>query len=440
MNRHIDLALNSWKSGKRRKPLIVRGARQVGKTWSIERFGSRAFKSMVKIDFEKKPSMRGIFEGDLAPRALLEQMELTVGQKIRPGETLLFFDEIQACPRAITALRYFYEEVPDLHVIAAGSLLEFALAEASVPVGRVSYLDMQPLTFEEYLRAIGNEPAADVISRGPIELPAAVHLSLLDALKRYLFAGGMPECVKTLAEGGSLLDVFAIQDDILAAYRDDFAKYARRADRSCLDAVLFNVARQVGAQLKYTRLDDQHTGPTNRKAFDLLCQARVLHKIPGANPQAMPLGATANQKRFKAALLDVGLMRRLCGMPADQEMRHQELLDMYRGQLAEQFVAQELLVTQKRKLYHWSRDAQGSQAEVDYLVVRNGRIHPVEVKSGAGGQLQSMHLFLKTYPDCGDGFVLYSGPFGHRPQQRLKFIPLYFAGALGSCGQTDPWS
>jgi predicted AAA+ superfamily ATPase len=166
----------------------------------------------------------------------------------------------------------------------------------------------------------------------------------------------------------------------------------------------------------------------------------VVHKIPSANPQAMPLGATANQKRFKASLLDVGLMQRLCGMPADREMQHRELLDIYRGQLAEQFVAQELLVAQNHQLYYWSRDAQGSQAEVDYLVVRDGRVHPVEVKSGTGGQLRSMHLFLDTYPQCEGGFILYSGELGQRPDQRLTFIPLYFAGSVGSSDLPEPSS
>lgn len=432
MKRLADNFLHYWRSDKRRKPLIVRGARQVGKTWSIQQFGSREFKSVVKIDFEKRPSARSIFDGDLVPLLLIEQLELVTGQAIRPGETLLFLDEIQACPRAITALRYFYEDMPDLHVVAAGSLLEFALAEASVPVGRVSYLDMHPLTFQEYLLGIGNEPAADLIGRGANEISPAAHNDLLDALQRYWFVGGMPECVKTVAEGGTLLDVFSIQDDILAAYRDDFAKYAGRADRNCLDAVLLQVARQVGSQLKYTRLNSDHSGPTNRKAFELLCQARLLHKIPSANPPTMPLGSTANPKRFKASLLDVGLMQRLCGMPADRVMQDHKGMDRYRGQLAEQFVAQELLVSQHRGLYYWAREAHGSQAEVDYLVAREGRVHPVEVKSGKSGQLRSMHLFLDTYQESGEGYVLYSGLPGRRPEQRLEFVPLYFAGLVGA--------
>jgi predicted AAA+ superfamily ATPase len=429
MRRIIDEQLRNWKASPRRKPLIVRGARQVGKTWSIEQFGRAAFNGMVKIDFEKRPTLKPLFDADLAPPGLIEQLELATGQRILPGKTLLFFDEIQACPRALTALRYFHEELPALHVVAAGSLLEFALSEISVPVGRVSYVEMHPMTFAEYLRATGNEPAADAIGGAPTALSAPVHAMLLNALRRFFFVGGLPECVAVVAGGGTLLDVFAVQDDLLKAYRDDFAKYAGRADKACLEAVMVHAARQAGQQIKYTSLDEGHSGQTNRKAFDLLCQARLLHRVPSARPDALPLGASVNEKRFKAAFLDVGLMQRLCGLPVGREMQHQDLLDIYRGQLAEQFVAQELMVTQRRELHYWSREARGSQAEVDYLVVRNGRIHPVEVKAGAGGQLRSLHLALHTYPTCGDGLVLYGGSYGCRPDARLRFIPLYYAGS-----------
>jgi predicted AAA+ superfamily ATPase len=431
MQRLIDKELRGWKDSPRRKPLVVRGARQVGKTWSIEHFGWSEFRDVVKVDFEKRPSAKAVFAGDLSPSVLKEQLELIVGKVIQPGECLLFLDEVQACPRAIMALRYFFEEMPELHVIAAGSLLEFALAEISVPVGRVSYLEMFPMTFQEYLVAIGNEPAAATISRAPRQLATPAHNMLLDALKRFLFIGGLPECVKVAATGGTLLDVFDVQDDLVKSYRDDFAKYSGRSDKSCLDAVMIHAARQVGEQIKYTNLDAAHSGQTNRKAFELLCLARVLHKVPSARPAGLPLGATANDKRFKAAFLDVGLMQRLCGLPVDREIQHADLLDIYRGRLAEQFVAQELLVSQQRELYYWSREARGSQAEVDYLIVQDGKIHPVEVKSGSAGQLRSLHLALQTYRETGDGLVLYSGPYGRLPDKRIQFVPLYYAGAIG---------
>ena len=437
MKRNVEKQLSEWKQSVHRKPLLVRGARQVGKTWSIENLATTEFEELIKIDFEKRVDIVPLFDGDLSPGRLLERLEIAAGKRIRPGKTLLFFDEIQACPRAIMALRYLYEEKPELHVIAAGSLLEFALGTVQVPVGRISYLNMYPMTFAEYLLAMGNEPASAAVTANPTELPQATHEMLLDALKRYCMVGGLPKCVSALSGGGSMLDVFAMQDDILNAYRDDFAKYAGRADKSCLNAVLIHVARQVGRQIKYTGLGDGHTGPTNRKAFDLLCTARVVHKIPSANPSGLPLGASANEKRFKAAFLDVGLMQRACGLPVDHEMQHRDLLDAYRGQLAEQFVAQELLVTHDRELFYWSREARGSQAEVDFLVVQSGVIHPLEVKSGRGGQLRSLHLALQKYPTCGDGFVLSSGPYGRIPEQKLVFLPLYYAGQLGPRGYRE---
>lgn len=438
MKRLIEKQLRNWKCSPRRKPLIVRGARQVGKTWSVEQFGSSDFGDLVKVDLEKRRDMTGLFEGDLSAARILEQLELAVGRRIVPGKALLFFDEIQACPRAIMALRYFHEEMPELHVIGAGSLLEFALGDISIPVGRLAYLSMYPMNFQEYLTAIGNEPAAEAVSERAVVVSEPIHRMLLAELKRYFFIGGMPECVQAAIDSGSLLEVFPVQDDLLNTYRDDFAKYAPRADKTCLDAVLLHVARQVGRQIKYTRLGDGHTGPTNRKAFDLLTMARVIHKIPSANPTGLPLGASASEKRFKSAFLDVGLMQRLCQLPVDREMQHDDLLDIYRGQLAEQFVAQELLITHQRELHYWARESRGSQAEVDYLAVQDGRIHPVEVKSGAGGSLRSLHMMLEAYPQCGDGLVLYSGPSACRPEQRLVFLPLYYAGTIGPGPQVRP--
>jgi len=431
MRRIVEKDLLRWKDGRHRKPLVVRGARQVGKTWSIKHLGETAFDDMVVVDLEKRADLCPIFDGNLSADNIVESIEIATGKRIRAGETLLFLDEVQECPRALMALRYLYEEKPDLHVIAAGSLLEFAFGEIKVPVGRLSYLNMYPMTFAEYLVAMGNKPAAEAVMSEPGGLPESTHATLLNALKRYFFVGGLPECVSLVAEGASLLDVFAVQDDILNAYRDDFAKYAARADKSCLNAVLLNLARQVGQQIKYTTLDHGHTGPTNRKAFDLLRMARVVHKVPSATPLAPPLGASANEKRFKALFVDIGLMQRACCVPVDREMNHDDLLDIYRGRLAEQFVGQELLATHDGDLFYWSRESRGSQAEVDFAAMEADKVHPVEVKSGKAGKLRSLHMALEKHPDCGDGIVLNSGNFGRMPEQRLVFIPLYYAGSLG---------
>lgn len=195
--------------------------------------------------------------------------------------------------------------------------------------------------------------------------------------------------------------------------------------------MLLSVARHVGERVKYTRLNDSHTGPTNRRAFDLLCRAGIVHKIATCDPSGLPLGASAKGKRFKAALIDIGLLQRLCQVPVDLELREDDLLAMYRGKLAEQFVAQELIANHSSELFYWAREARGSTAEVDYVAVRDGRIVPVEVKSGAGGSLRSLRQMLDTYPNCPEGVVLYSGTHAHLPEQRLTFLPLYYAGSLG---------
>ena len=420
-----------WKTARRRKPLIVRGARQVGKTWLVDHFAAGHFETLVKIDLEKRRDLHILFGDNLDPKGIVRHLELESGKRIVPGKCLLFLDEIQACPRAIMALRYFYEQMPDLHVIAAGSLLEFALGEISVPVGRVQFLHLYPMTFHEYLRGIGNEVAASCSVQDPSEVDEKVQRTLLGELKNYFFVGGMPECVKTFRDTGSMLETIRVQAEILGSYRDDFAKYTPRVERTCLDAVLLNVARQTGERLKYTRLDANHTGPTNSRAFDVLRKAKVLHKITSCDPSGLPLGATANEKRFKAAMLDIGLLQCLCQLPVDLELRQDDLLAMYRGKLAEQFVAQELIASHSSELYYWAREARGSNAEVDYLVVRGGRIVPVEVKSGTGGSLRSLHMMLERYSNCPEGLVLYSGTYAALPEQRLIFLPLYYAASIG---------
>ena len=430
MKRLAETQLVDWKNSPRRKPLIIRGARQVGKTWLVEQCLARNFADSVTIDLEKRRDLHFLFDGNLDPKNLLEGLEVSLG-RIVPGKTLLFFDEIQSCPRAIMALRYFFEQMPELHVVAAGSLLEFAFSDISVPVGRVHYLHLHPMTFYEYLLAIGKEPMAEQSLRSPATVTEPVQQMILGELKRYLLIGGMPECVKAYRDSGSMLEAFDVQTEIIDSFRDDFVKYTPRIDSTCLDAVLLNVAKSVGEQLKYTRLSEGHSYQMNHKAFDLLAKARILHKIPACDPSGLPLGASANPKKFKAAMLDIGLLQRLCRVPIDIELKQENLLAMYKGKLAEQFVAQEMLAWHGSELFYWSRDARGSTAEVDYLTALKGTIYPVEVKSGAGGTLRSLHLFLKKYSNCPKGLVLHSGYYRELPEQKLTFMPLYCSAIIG---------
>ncbi len=435
MLRFIDNDLRRWQESSRRKPLILRGARQVGKTWSLKEFGKNRFESLALVDLERNQPLRKLFDGDLKVARICSDLEVILQQKITPGKTLLFFDEIQACPRAITALRYFYEEMPELHVVAAGSLLEFALEESSFPVGRVQFLNLYPLCFAEYLEAIGNGAAATAVLGNPAEISPAVHELLREELKRYFFIGGMPAAVEAYLENQSLRDAFEVQQEIAESYRMDFAKYTPRVDRFCLGSVFTSLSQHIGKQIKYARLGEGYSNPMLKKAFDALCLAQVARRIPSVDPSGLPLGATASAKSFKALMLDIGLMRYLSGMPNDIEYAKSDLLAIYRGAMAEQFVGQEMLVSQKGGLYYWDRQAKSSSAEVDYLAVLDGKIHPVEVKSGAAGSLRSLHLFLASYPECGKALVFSDRPYADLPEQRITFLPLYSAFAATTSGQ-----
>lgn len=403
----------------------------MGKSYTILDFGKNRFRGKVHlVDFEKHPDWHGIFDKNLEPQRILSDLEVLLNVKITPGSDLLFFDEIQAAPKAITSLRYFYEEMPSLHIIAAGSLLEFAMKDLSFPVGRIQMMNMHPMNFYEFLIATGKDKSAEIIDSKPEKLPVTIHEMLLDALRQYLFTGGMPECVKTWADNKSMADVFEIQASLVETYRHDFAKYAPYTDKRSLNHVLAAVAKNIGHQIKYTQLSDEFTGPTNKKAFDLLCLARVVNKIRAASPASLPFMATASEKKFKSLLLDVGLMRYLNDLPANKEFVKNDLLSMYNGSLAEQFSGQEFISAGMENLFYWSREAKSSSAEVDYLIIKNNKIYPVEIKGGASGKLRSMHLILDHYPHIEQGYVLSTAPFGKIPEQKLTFLPLYYAFGL----------
>lgn len=427
MKRFIDGELRKWKESIRRKPLIIRGARQVGKTYSVRRFGEETFDSVAIVDLERNPDWHRVFSGNLDVKRICSDLEILMGQRIIPGRTLLFIDEIQAFPRAITALRYFYEELPELHVIAAGSLLEFAMGDNSFPVGRVQFLTLHPLCFAEYLLATGNSEAAEIILKPPMAVSQTTHEFLCDALRQYFFIGGMPESVSAYVETGSMREAFDVHADICETYRMDFAKYSPRADKHCLNTVLTTISQSIGQQIKYARLANGYTNPTLKKAYKLLCMANVVRKVPSVRPSGFPLGYGASAKVFKALLLDIGLMRHLSGMPVNVEYNRDDLMNVYRGAMAEQFVGQEMTLTQKGELCYWSRHAKSSTAEVDYISVTEGQIRPVEVKSGPAGRLRSMHLFLQTYSNGPGGIVFSTQPYAEMTEQRITFVPLYFA-------------
>jgi len=430
MNRLITSKLISWKSQYNRKPLIIRGARQVGKSWSITNFGNQFFEGKLHIvNLEKRVDWHIIFEKNLDATRIINELEILLNTKIVQGKDLLFFDEIQACPKAISALRYFYEQYPALHIIAAGSLLEFALEDISFPVGRIQMMNMYPMNFAEFLRATGKDKLAEIVESTPIEQPPAIHDMLQDALKQYFFIGGMPECIKTYVITGKIMDVQQVQTDLIDTYRQDFSKYALYVNKRCLNDVLFSTAGKVGQQIKYTHLSEDFSGKTIKKAFNLLTTARVLHKIRATSPAGLPLGMGASDKKFKAIIVDIGLLARLSGLSLSTEYQKNQLLAIFKGALAEQFVGQELLASGQESLFYWSRDSKSSNAEVDYLIANKQEIIPIEVKNSVSGRLKSLHLLLKTFPNCKKAIVFSDAKFGQIPEQKLNFLPLYFVSS-----------
>ncbi len=433
MERQITAKLLKWKNSPSRKPLILRGARQTGKSFTIFEFGNKYFEGKTHvINFEKQIDWHSVFDLNLDITRILGELEILTGKRIIAGKDLLFFDEIQECPNAIASLRYFYEQMPELHVIAAGSLLEFVIGNIPFPVGRVHLMNMYPMSFYEFLMASGNEPAAQLIMEPPKEVSETVHNMLIGELKKYFFTGGMPECVKTYTETQSMSLVFEIQADLLATFRQDFLKYTPRTDLSCLNSVLANVPQKIGQQIKYSILAEGYSNPTIKKAFDLLETARLFRKVRSASPAGLPLGASASDKKFKAIMLDIGLLGSLMGNPRSSEYQKTGLLTIFQGAMAEQFVGQEILAATNNDLFYWNRDAKSSNAETDYLIEKQSKIIPVEVKSGKGGSLKSLHLLLETYKNVEEAFVFSDSNYGKIHEQKITFIPLYYAAKATS--------
>ena len=433
MERYIFSNLIVWAEKQRRKPLLLRGARQVGKTWLVEKLAREQFEFYLKVDFEENSELVSLFSGDLNPLKICSDLELRTGIDIIAGKTLLFFDEIQICPRAIMALRYFYEKMPDLHVIAAGSLLEFAFSEISFPVGRIQSMEIHPMNFSEFLLASNYGKAAEICNNRISEVSASIHEFLLEQLRIYWLVGGMPECINEYVNTKSLKRAAEVQDEICETYRLDFNKYKPKTDINCLNAVFSTIAANVGKQIKYTGLAIDFTIPTIKKAYESLLLARIAKKVKSLSNIGIPLDVYASDKKFKNIFLDIGLMNRVMGIDYNEALSHKNLLAIYRGQLAEQFVGQEFAAATHNQLYYWSRDAKNSNAEIDFLLIFDGMIYPVEVKDGPSGKLRSLHLYRETYQPSWS-VVFHAGQTGVLENEKIVFLPIYFAGAFAQFG------
>lgn len=403
MKRDIYSALLSWKAAKNRQPLLIRGARQTGKTYIINEFGQTEYKSLITLNFERNPEYKDIFS-TFDPQEILERISLYTGKKIESGETLLFLDEIQECPKAITSLRYFYEEMPQIHIIAAGSLLEFTLSSENfrMPVGRIQYLFLFPLSFGEFLTAIGeSELRAFVVDISKLEkTPENLHLKLIEYVRKYFIIGGMPAVVQEYISTRNIFDCQKIQRSILDTYSDDFAKYARKSKHQYLKKVFNAVPGMVGQKFVYTQVDREIKSRDLKEALELLETAGVVNRIRQVNGVGLPLAASINESYFKVIFLDVGLLHAISGIYAETAME-KDLAAIFKGAVAEQFAGQELIAYQntftKPTLFYWGRQAKNSTAEIDYLIELDAQIIPVEIKSGSTGRMKSLHFFIDYY-------------------------------------------
>ena len=401
MRRTILSALKDWKSDVNHKVLLVRGARQVGKTYIVREL-AKDFKYFLEVNFEKNPDVIHFFDQNLDPVRLCISLSTYYGIPVIDDKTLLFFDEIQSCPKAIQSLRFFYESKPALHVIAAGSLLEFALEDlTSWGVGRIRSIYMYPMSFDEFLLA-HNEDALIELKKNASSLNPlnqAFHEKLKDYLKRFLMIGGMPEAVKTFIGSSDLKSVQKVLSDITISYIDDFAKYKSRIPILRLREVLESVVKQSGGKYIYSKAGLLSNPTQAKEALDLLEMAGLVYKVYHSSGQGIPLGSDVNYKVFKALLHDNGIFQQLSGLRLSELLIANNIDMLNKGNIAEAFTGTEMMkysgAFEKGQIYYWHREKRGSTAEVDYLTEQQGQVVPVEVKSGSTGKMQSLNLFIE---------------------------------------------
>jgi hypothetical protein len=428
--------------------LIIRGPRQVGKSTLVRQLADDAEFALVELNFERNPELREAFASK-DPAGILVTVQLLTGHSVTVGKTLLFLDEIQVAPEALAALRYFHEEMPRLHVIAAGSLLEFTLADVqiSMPVGRVEYMYLGPLQFEDFLGAM-QEPALvswlQSVSLEDLSSPPmvhAVHERYMELLRQYWVVGGLPEAVANFAAGRSFTTVGRVHQSIVATYRDDFGKYSHGALKNRVQIVFDKLPSLVGCKFKYSQVSHEHRAAELAAALQQLCMARVAYKVRHTSANGVPLGAQADERNFKVFYMDVGLMCSALHLSL-LDLRREDLSLVNDGAIAEQFIGQHLLYScawyENPSLHYWMREAKSAAAEVDYVITQGQQVVPVEIKAGKTGTLKSLHRFLQEKGRAfglrfnGDMPSLMRGSTQTADKTRLDFellsLPLYMVG------------
>lgn len=401
MKRDAFTYLEAWLNSHARLPLIIRGARQVGKTYMVRKLAKKHNLTLLEFNFEQTPDQANLFQSN-DPHNIIRNIEAHFEIDINIEKSLLFLDEIQAAPQLLGKLRWFAEQLPQLAVTAAGSLLEFVLEDHnfSMPVGRITYIHLEPLSFEEFLTAKGKIKSLDFICQYRYQqtVPISIHQQLSSLFKEYLIVGGMPAAVHSWIQQGSLGNIHRIHNDLLTTYRDDFSKYSKKISTSKLDEVMNAIPKLLGEKFVYTRVNKETKTTYLKEAFNLLCKARIAHKVKATVGNGVPLASEVNDKFFKATLLDTGLISTLLGFKLNQLDATDDITLINQGGLSEQVTAQILRTLDpfyvEPSLYYWHREAKSSNAEIDYLIQHHNTVVPIEVKSGSTGSLKSLHWFM----------------------------------------------
>jgi len=445
MYRFASEYLKKWKSSKRRKPLVIRGARQVGKTYLVRSFAGEYFDRLLEINFEQEPDIALLFSSN-KPHKIIELLELQFNIPISNGGILIFLDEVQAAPEVLRSLRYFYEEAPEQYIITAGSLLEFAFEEPSfsMPVGRIEYLYLGPMQFEEFLLASGKDNIVSFLSNFNYQdtIPKPIHLQLIDLMRTFFVTGGMPEPVSTYLESHSWQECESVKYALFKTFQDDFNKYGRQVKNQRLQFLFKKIPLVVGNKFKYVNIDRHERAGDLAKALNLLCLAHLVYRVQHSSCTGIPLSATADARKFKTIFLDVGIMSTACGLNLLDYEKVEDVMLINSGSICEQYIGQHLLFSQQffkePELHYWVREKKGSSAEVDYVIAEGPRIVPVEVKAGKSGSLKSLQIFINE--KCPDICVRFNSeppsffkglttlPDQQNTPFRLLSLPLYMAG------------
>ena len=416
--------LYEWKKSNNRKPLIIEGARQVGKTWLMKEFGRLAYEKTVYINFDANPIMANLFKDDLDIKRLITGLELYVGHKIDPNNTLLIFDEIQEVPKALSSLKYFYENANEYHIICAGSLFGIALHEGtSFPVGKVDFLKLYPLSYSEFLLALGKENFVKVFEEKDYELVNTFKQNYIDLLKQYYFVGGMPEVVNDFVSNGDYERVRKIQNNILLAYEQDFSKHAPNGMVPRIRMVFNNIPSQLAKENKkfiYGLIREGSRAKDFEGAIMWLCDTGLVYKVNQVNSGNIPLVAYEDMKTFKLFMVDIGLLTCLSGLNQKILLDGNDLFVEFKGALTEQYVCQQLMTREDLKLYYYNNER--STCEVDFIVDNGKNIIPVEVKAEVNLKAKSLKTFIEKYPI---EYGIRTSMTNYKKEDKLINIPLY---------------